>query len=53
MSYGYTLLDYLWAAVVLSLPFLVAWLHWPTFLVLCCGYIACCFTAVIWEVTRG
>lgn len=52
MSYAHPLISLLWAAACVSLPFLVAWLHWPTFLVLCCGYISCCFTAVVWEVTR-
>lgn len=48
----HNLISILWALACISLIPLVAWLHWPTFVVLCCAYVACCFTAVIWEVTQ-
>ncbi len=46
------LLGGLWAIGCISLIPLVAWLHWPTFVVGCCVYIVCCFAAVAWEVAQ-
>lgn len=46
------LLGILWAIGCISLIPLVAWLHWPTFIVGCCAYIVCCFIAVAWEVAQ-
>ena len=46
------ILGILWAVMCIGLIPLVAWIHWPTFVVLCGIYLVCCFAAVLWEVAQ-